>query len=184
MLFLVFTEINGDAVDDQACASLKPEFESICSQTPDPQAVAETKAFCDAFRQSCHHLLIKEEGTKAKINVLAYCNRHRERFRFVCPDPTRFKKYSSDAIEFCNRYQSFCPNEALPSKPQPFQPKRTNHIYIREHQYICDLHDDFAKVYCHNPVILKVPIYQFLCLQYKQHCIDKLTQVIYYGYHP
>lgn len=62
-------------------------------------------------------------STKAKINVLAYCNRHRERFRFVCPDPTRFKKYSSDAIEFCNRYQSFCPNEALPSKPQPFQPK-------------------------------------------------------------
>lgn len=46
-------------------------------------------------------------------------------------------------------------------------------------QYICDRYGDFAKDYCVNPIVLKLPYYQKICYFYKINCIDPLTKVIY-----
>ncbi|KAH7723130.1 Protein K10H10.10 [Aphelenchoides avenae] len=183
------------ANDDPACGSLNTEYQHICFRPPPPQAVAETEAFCSAFRSSCPSLLATQTPT-IRVDPVKYCNKHRERFRYVCPNPTRFGKYTQQAIQFCPRYQSICPNEELPSEPEPFrkaytirkfrkclhrllQAPKDKHIYIRELQYVCDRYGDFAKDFCVNPIVLKLPYYQKICYFYKINCIDPLTKVIY-----
>jgi hypothetical protein len=178
--FLIFVKFSVAVEDeDESCNSLLQEFTAICFRAPPKNALAETQAFCQAFRDGCKKTLLIVEPPKP-ADPAKYCAKHRERFRYVCPDPTRLGKYSEVAIEFCPRYQSFCPDEPLPAKPEPFKEKLSKHIYIREHQFFCDLHDDWAKIYCFNPVILKVPIYLYRCAEYKIHCIDPQTAVIWH----
>uniref|UniRef100_A0AC34Q0Q4 Uncharacterized protein n=1 Tax=Panagrolaimus sp. JU765 TaxID=591449 RepID=A0AC34Q0Q4_9BILA len=107
---------------DPSCKTLMEEFRAICFAPPSKGAVDETLAFCEAFRDSCKNTVSAMSIPKPK-DVGKYCDKHRERFRYVCPDPTRFGKYSPAAIEFCPRYQSFCPNEELPTEPEMFTEK-------------------------------------------------------------
>uniref|UniRef100_A0AC34GSN2 Uncharacterized protein n=1 Tax=Panagrolaimus sp. ES5 TaxID=591445 RepID=A0AC34GSN2_9BILA len=108
--------------EDASCNSLLQEFTAICFRAPPKNAVVETQAFCQAFRDSCRKTILIVEPPKP-LDPAKYCAKHRERFRYVCPDPTRLGKYSEVAIEFCPRYQSFCPDEPLPAKPEPFKEK-------------------------------------------------------------
>uniref|UniRef100_A0A7E4W9Q5 DUF19 domain-containing protein n=1 Tax=Panagrellus redivivus TaxID=6233 RepID=A0A7E4W9Q5_PANRE len=178
ILALIVPLIESQVDSDDSCGPLKPEFMSMCLHPPDEKIKAETIAFCEAYVEMCPATISKlnlKKGSESK----KYCKKHRERFRYVCPDPTRFGKYRIAAIEFCTRFSENCRGEEIPTEPEMFKIKESRHIYIKEHQYFCDLEDEWAKTYCFNPVILKIPKVQFVCYLYKIHCIDPQTQVIY-----
>uniref|UniRef100_A0AAF5DS63 DUF19 domain-containing protein n=1 Tax=Strongyloides stercoralis TaxID=6248 RepID=A0AAF5DS63_STRER len=108
--------------DDEACRVLKKEFEEICFSSTHAAALVETETFCSAFKQTCAHIVDVQTLLSRTVQNRRYCKKYREVFQFVCPEPTRFGKYSNDAMSFCPRYQTRCPNEPLPS--QPLEPQK------------------------------------------------------------
>ncbi|CEF59425.1 Hypothetical protein SRAE_X000117300 [Strongyloides ratti] len=165
--------------DDEACRILKKEFEEICFSSTNTAALIETETFCSAFKQTCAHIVDVKTLLSRTVQNKRYCKKYRDVFQFVCPEPTRFGKYSNDAMNFCPRYQTRCPNEPLPS--QPMEPQKKKHIYFREINFICEDYEETTKLYCTNPVTLKVKKIKILCFIYKTLCIDTLTKVIYQG---
>uniref|UniRef100_A0A0K0FE45 DUF19 domain-containing protein n=1 Tax=Strongyloides venezuelensis TaxID=75913 RepID=A0A0K0FE45_STRVS len=182
-IFVIFAfyslPIESIEADDEACRTLKKEFEEICFSSTHSSVLLETETFCSAFRQTCAHIIdVKTLMMKTAQNK-KYCKKYREVFQFVCPEPTRFGKYSNDAMSFCPRYQTRCPNEPLPS--QPIEPQKKKHIYFREINFICKDYEKESKLYCTNPVLLKIKKIRSVCYIYKTLCVDTLTKVIYQG---
>uniref|UniRef100_A0A0N5BBG8 Transmembrane protein n=1 Tax=Strongyloides papillosus TaxID=174720 RepID=A0A0N5BBG8_STREA len=125
-IFIILTfyslSIESIEADDEACRTLKKEFEEICFSSTHSSVLLETETFCSAFRQTCAHIIDVKTLMMRTTQNKKYCKRYREVFQFVCPEPTRFGKYSNDAMSFCPRYQTRCPNEPLPS--QPIEPQK------------------------------------------------------------
>uniref|UniRef100_A0A1I7Z9E6 CPG4 domain-containing protein n=1 Tax=Steinernema glaseri TaxID=37863 RepID=A0A1I7Z9E6_9BILA len=169
--------LTNEEKDDESCTVLQAEYREICFNAPPKHAVAETEAFCDAFRDMCKNLLSRTPNLPV-IDHTAYCRKHKERFEFVCPKPLRFGSYVDEAVAFCTRYQGKCPDVPLPSDIVPYK-KPPKHIYIREVKQYCDRVEKFAKTYCIIPAVLKIPTYALQCLIYKNQCIDIYTRVVY-----
>ncbi|TMS34193.1 hypothetical protein L596_001832 [Steinernema carpocapsae] len=168
--------------DDESCVVLQVEFREICFAAPPSHAVAETEAFCDAFRDMCKNLLTRTPNLPT-IDHTAYCRKHKERFDFVCPKPLRFGSYVDEAVAFCTRYRGKCPDAELPSDVIPYK-KPKKHIWIKEIAQYCDRNEKWAKVYCIIPAVLKVQPFGFACWWYKMQCIDILNRVGFYGWPP
>uniref|UniRef100_A0AC35U4L7 DUF19 domain-containing protein n=1 Tax=Rhabditophanes sp. KR3021 TaxID=114890 RepID=A0AC35U4L7_9BILA len=179
VVLLNVLNVSSQEGDDSACNTLKKEYEEICFSSAPIAAIAETKAFCDAFKQTCSHIISTNRIPMSSKANKKYCKDYREKFQFVCPDPTRFGKYTAAALAFCPRYQGRCRDEPLPS--QPVEAEKKKHIYFREINFICEQYEDYFKTYCTNPIVLKVPKYQKGCYMYKTFCIDVLTKVFYQG---
>uniref|UniRef100_A0A1I7W7C1 DUF19 domain-containing protein n=1 Tax=Heterorhabditis bacteriophora TaxID=37862 RepID=A0A1I7W7C1_HETBA len=138
-----------------SCGSLKAEYDQVCFTPPPPQALAETKAFCDAFVETCSNTLKTNLFTNlSEINVdyTVYCKQEKERFLFVCPKPLRFNTYAE---------------------------QNDGHIYTREIETYCSKQYRTARSYCKHPALLKLPKYALPCAIYKYNCIDIFTRVIY-----
>ncbi|GMT35477.1 hypothetical protein PFISCL1PPCAC_26774, partial [Pristionchus fissidentatus] len=165
-----------------SCGELRTEYTKLCFKKPPLLAFVETRAFCDAYVGSCKATLITNFYSDIKqvtIDFTSYCRRHKARFEYVCPEPLRFPKYVKDTTSFCLRYHKRCPKAQLPSAPVPFKKAPKEYIYTRELEFYCARDRRFAKAYCTNKHILKLPRYALRCLQYKRTCIDTLTTVIY-----
>ncbi|KAJ1350711.1 hypothetical protein KIN20_006578, partial [Parelaphostrongylus tenuis] len=89
-----FFRLVRQARDDPSCKSLKVEYEHVCFTLPAPEAFKETKAFCDAFVETCPETLktnIFTHISKLKIDYTEYCRKAKERFEYVCLNPLRFR---------------------------------------------------------------------------------------------
>ncbi|CAJ0608599.1 unnamed protein product [Cylicocyclus nassatus] len=168
--------------DDPSCKSLKAEYDQVCFTPPPAAAFQETKAFCDAFVETCAKSLKTNLFTNLKaiaIDYTAYCKEQRERFRYVCPKPLRFRTYAEQAVDFCLRYTERCPKEKIPDEPVPFEIADESHIYIREIESRCRTAYRAARTFCLHPELLKYPKYAIPCAMYKADCIDVYKKVIY-----
>ncbi|VDO39633.1 unnamed protein product [Haemonchus placei] len=177
-----FLRLARQSGDDPSCKKLKTEYDQVCFTPPPPQAFEETKEFCSAFVETCPETLktnLFTHITELHIDYSAYCKKSRERFRYVCPKPFRFKTYAEQAVDFCIRYKDRCPDEKLPDEPVPFKKEDETHIYIREIQSACKNMYRGARTYCFHPELLKYPKYAIPCYFYKMQCIDVYTKVIY-----
>ncbi|CAB3404675.1 unnamed protein product [Caenorhabditis bovis] len=168
--------------DDPACGKLRQEYDDVCFQTPPLAAFQETREFCLAFVKNCRKTLSTNLFTNLKnfkIDFSRYCKKHRERFRYVCPDPLRFFTFAEEAVQFCIRYKDRCAGEPVPSEPIAFKRKDADHIYTREIEYWCTREKRTAYNYCTEPDLIKTPRYQPFCFLYKYACIDIYQRVIY-----
>ncbi|EFO97985.1 hypothetical protein GCK72_004851 [Caenorhabditis remanei] len=168
--------------DDPACRNLRDEYDEVCFATPPLAAFQETKEFCLAFVKNCQNSLLTNIFTNVKsfkIDFTAYCKKHRERFRYVCPDPLRFQSFAENAVDFCVRYQDRCPAEPVPAEPVKFHRKDEGHIYTREIEFWCTRTKRTAYNYCTEPDLLRVYKYAMFCGMYKYACIDIYKRVIY-----
>ncbi|PIC43281.1 hypothetical protein B9Z55_004074 [Caenorhabditis nigoni] len=168
--------------DDPACKNLRDEYDEVCFATPPLAAFQETREFCLAFVKNCQNSLLTNIFTNVKnfkIDFTAYCKKHRERFRYVCPDPLRFQSFAENAVDFCVRYQDRCPKEPVPAEPVKFHRKDEGHIYTREIEFWCTRTKRTAYNYCTEPDLLRVYKYAMFCGMYKYACIDVYKRVIY-----
>ncbi|EGT34973.1 hypothetical protein CAEBREN_29148 [Caenorhabditis brenneri] len=168
--------------DDPACKNLRDEYDEVCFATPPLAAFQETREFCLAFVKNCQNSLLTNIFTNVKsfkIDFTAYCKKHRERFRYVCPDPLRFQSFAENAVDFCVRYQDRCPKEPVPAEPVNFHHKDEGHIYTREIEFWCTRTKRTAYNYCTEPDLLRVYKYAMFCGMYKYACIDIYKRVIY-----
>ncbi|GMT00176.1 hypothetical protein PENTCL1PPCAC_22350, partial [Pristionchus entomophagus] len=175
------TEVE-ESIEDPSCGELRTEYTKLCFRKPPLLAFVETKAFCDAYVDSCKATLITNFYSnikQVKVDFTSYCRRHKSRFEYVCPEPLRFPKYVKDTTSFCLRFHKRCPDVQLPSEPIPFKKAPKDYIYTRELEFYCERDRRFALAYCTNKHVLKLPRYAIRCAQYKQTCIDPLTTVIY-----
>ncbi|CAI2327538.1 unnamed protein product [Caenorhabditis sp. 36 PRJEB53466] len=175
-------EIQESFADDPACSNLRDEYDEVCFATPPLAAFQETREFCLAFVKNCHNSLLTNIFTNVKnfkVDFAAYCKKHRERFRYVCPNPLRFQSFAEDAVQFCLRYKERCPKEVTPAEPVMFHKKDEGHIYTREIEFWCTRTKRTAYNYCTEPDLLKVYKYQMFCGMYKYACIDVYKRVIY-----
>ncbi|EYC15846.1 hypothetical protein Y032_0035g2998 [Ancylostoma ceylanicum] len=168
--------------DDPSCKTLKTEYDQVCFTPPPPQAFDETKAFCDAFVETCSQTLKTNLFThlsELKIDYSEYCKQLKERFQYVCPKPLRFKTYAEQAVDFCLRYTERCPKAKIPDEPVPFRTEDETHIYTREIESRCKTLYRSARTFCLHPELLKYPKYAIPCALYKADCIDVYRRVIY-----
>ncbi|KHJ93268.1 hypothetical protein OESDEN_06826 [Oesophagostomum dentatum] len=52
-----FLRLARQSGDDPSCKNLKTEYDQVCFTLPPAQAFEETKAFCDAFVETCSETL-------------------------------------------------------------------------------------------------------------------------------
>ncbi|KAE9420743.1 hypothetical protein Angca_000349, partial [Angiostrongylus cantonensis] len=165
-----------------SCKSLKVEYDHVCFTLPPQEAFKETKAFCDAFVETCPETLKTNLFThisQLKIDYTDYCKNAKERFEYVCPEPLRFRTFAEDAVEFCLRYTNRCPKAKVPDAPVTFRKQDETHIYIREIAAHCKLYYRQARTFCLHVELLKFPKYAIPCWLYKLNCIDVYKKVIY-----
>ncbi|KHJ85590.1 hypothetical protein OESDEN_14679, partial [Oesophagostomum dentatum] len=97
-----FLRLARQSGDDPSCKNLKAEYDQVCFTLPPAQAFEETKAFCDAFVETCSETLktnLFTHLTEIRVDFSEYCKQQKERFRYVCPKPLRFKTYAEQDNE-------------------------------------------------------------------------------------
>ncbi|VDM67122.1 unnamed protein product [Strongylus vulgaris] len=101
-----FVRLARESGDDPSCKTLKTEYDQVCFTPPPAQAFQETKAFCDAFVETCAEVLktnLFTHLTEIQVDFSEYCKQQKQRFKYVCPKPLRFRTYA-EQVERLHRF--------------------------------------------------------------------------------